>query len=557
MKTTPAQQRAIDSNSPAILCPASAGSGKSSTLVARIQRLIKDGVAPSAIVSITFTVAASKVLQERLGEVKLGINSTVHAFALKMLKRHGAGIGYGESIGIIDSEASLELLASKAKQMGCKMPLDKLATLKAKGRPAGRMDLPQTVIAGYYDELRESGLVDIDGLLTEFLRLLKTGHQLDNFQHVLWDETQDMSDLDWAIADALPIPNKFFSGDDFQAIYGFRGGRVAKFLAYAKSPGVEVITLQENFRSHSEICDAANRLISHNKDRINKQTISVKGPGGKVEDLGVCANEGAEIAKVSSVLQSLLKQGQAPEEIAILARTNALCAAYRSALKATGIRVNEAVKSTLPPDWHYAKAFMELLVNPENDTLAYFFLIARFQNRGCPIEVARERANLAKKAAALAGMSINQHSLMHKSCPLSLVPAALTGIGVSKETYMRVVAIVRDLGDDAELPELTLAMASGDPVTEKKVTGVQISTVHGYKGLEADVVFLVGFEDSQWPGMRATSTPDDLPEARRLCYVAVTRARKALYISSASSRMTPWKQIQQQHPSRFLAELLS
>ena len=205
------------------------------------------------------------------------------------------------------------------------------------------------------------------------------------------DEVQDSAEVDWRIYHALPIANKFFVGDDAQAIYSFRGGRVDMMMNESVAQDVEVIALQENFRSHSEICDAANRLIEHNTDRIKKQTISAKGPGGMVELLRPAMNEGEEIARVASKIKELLDGvpdalgnlwRTEPDEIAILARTNALCAAYVKTLAACEIPVRKKAEAKQPKDWPVARALVELMVNPYNDTLAYFALVMLYTRDG-------------------------------------------------------------------------------------------------------------------------------------------------------------------------------
>lgn len=576
---TPAQQRAIDSNAPAILCLAGPGSGKSTTLAARIKRLIDDGVKPSEIVAITFTNAGARALQAKLvtavdhhgspvdadcetaisdAEYKLGFSGTLHAFALRMLKRYGSSIGYGERIALIDAEAGADLLQSKATSLGCKTKLDKLLELKAKGRPRGRLDVAQTVVAGYFDELRENGLVDFDTLLTEFARLLvNEGVRMQSlFKYLFVDECQDSSEIDWAIYGALSIANKFFVGDSDQAIYSFRGGRVDCLMRYAKREGVEVIALEDNFRSHDEICNAANRLISHNVDRIAKNTISARGPGGGVRAFNAFLNEGAEIANVVDILKAGKNLPGKMQECAILARTNAICAAYRDALKASGIPVAEAPKSTLPRDWALARSLVELLVDPDNDTLAFFYLVKRLEGDGFDQSAARKQTHSLWLTARSSGTSINKIVWKYDYTGFAGVPAALSNHRISRETIMKIGELIAALPLDATLVDLALAMnvAEPEPVTDN--SGVTVATFHGCKGLEWDVVFIVGAEDEIIPGTRKSDTPADLEESRRLFFVAATRARKALYVAHAQQRKTAWGTIASHHPSRFINELI-
>lgn len=587
MKTsTAAQICAIQSDSFRILVLAGPGSGKTQTSVDRVKRLVEAGTHPGKICAITFTNNAAREFEHRVGKWSepvqgsrllsidhgLGYVGTLHGFALRGLRKYGHTWGYGERIAVIDENAMAELLLSKAKSLNCKATLKDILEVKAQGSRAkgekGLFASPiELVLSGYYEDLREGGLVDFDSLLSEFLLMINKDEMVrrqlaEEFGHLFVDEVQDSAAIDWQIYDALLMPYKFFVGDPDQAIYSFRGGRVDEMMRRAKSKSFEVIRLEENFRSHSEICEAANWLIANNTDRIAKKTISAKGAGGEIITIEACANEGAEIGTVTKAIKFLitplagLPSEHKPEEIAVLGRTNDIVNNFRRSLKATGIQVAEQAKTTVPPDWRWAKAFVEFLVNPENDTLAYFYLIAMQTRRGVAESDARATAHRQRKEAAQAGVSINQHIMKHTKGDLATVAAALTGAGCSRESFMKVTELRRSLPEDAQLVDLALAMnRASDPVESKK-QGVTVTTMHGAKGLEFDVVFIVGAEDEIIPGRRKSQTAADIEEERRLFFVAVTRARKALYIAHAASRVTPWKQIQQQHPSRFIAELL-
>lgn len=595
MKTsTAAQLSAIQSDSFRILVLAGPGSGKTQTSVDRVKRLVEAGTHPGKICAITFTNNAAREFEKRVGKWSepvqgsrllsidhgLGFCGTLHGFALRGLRKYGHTWGYGERIAVIDENAMAELLLSKAKSLGCKATLKDILEVKTKGPlvkgGTGLFVSPiELVISGYYEDLREGGLVDFDSLLSEFLLMITKDTEAqralaDEFGHLFVDEVQDSAAIDWQIYDALLMPYKFFVGDPDQAIYSFRGGRVDEMMRRAKSKTFEVIRLEENFRSHSEICEAANWLIANNTNRIEKKTISAKGAGGHIGILPADANEGAEISRVSGIISRLtlincsdfipVITGGAtafhPGEIAILARTNDIVNAYRRSLKATGIPVAEQAKTTVPPDWHWARSFVEFSVNPENDTLAYFLLIAMQTRRGVAEVDARATAHRQRQEAALAGVSINQRIMKHTKGNLGTITATLIGAGASKETHMKVLEIMRSLRDDAQLVDLALAMGQASEPVESKKQGVTVTTMHGAKGLEFDVVFIVGAEDEITPSRRNSQTAADIEEERRLFFVAVTRARKALYIAHAASRVTPWKQIQQQHPSRFIAELL-
>jgi superfamily I DNA/RNA helicase len=215
--------------------------------------------------------------------------------------------------------------------------------------------------------------------------------------------------------------------------------------------------------------------------------------------------------------------------------------------------VIERQQSTLPIDWPFARAFIELLANPENDTLAFFFMVSNFVKKGAPAKDARDAAHAAKRAASAAGKSLNRANLgisIYNTLPD--VPELLRAWGMSSESRMLVAEKLKELAAGATVLDLALAMAgTKELVKEGTGEGVSVLTIHASKGREFDVVYLVGFEDEIIPGRRSSV---DVEEERRLAYVAVTRARNVLVFSGAQSRVTPWGAINQHSPSRFVLE---
>lgn len=598
---TAAQRAAIETDHPLVLVLAGPGSGKTATTVARIRRLIDSGVPYERIAAITFTNAGARELDERLrpapiGEMSaviaeslagadgvrrmnqgpaLGYSGTLHGFCLRILKEHGGFLGYGSRLSIVSPDSAEDLLASKAATLGCKLPMKDLLALKARGRPArgGRLSVAETVVATYYDELREAGIVDFDVLLSEAFQLLGSPAARDaiskQFDHLFVDEAQDSASIDWAIFHALAIANKFFVGDPDQMIFGFRGASLDGILALSRNPEALVLKLEANFRSHSEVCEAAQRLIENNKNRVAKVTESVKGPGGTVALYGVppvsttFANEGEEIGSVARKVKIMLFGSHEDEpmlpapSIAVLARTNHVAASFAKVFAACGIPVVARERSDLPRDWAFTRALAELLVNPENDTLAEFYLAALYAKKGATPRDAREAAHAARKAANSAGKSINAANLkLAWSERASEILLALAHGGASKESQMLAAERYKDLprAEDASALDLALALANTrDGGKEPAGDGIHVLTIHGAKGREFDVVFVVSFEDESIPG-RAKSEAA-VEEERRLAYVAATRARKFLFVTWAESRPTPWGSIQACKPSRFLAEL--
>lgn len=593
---TAPQLAAITTNAPKIIAIAGPGSGKSATLVARINRLIDEGVKPERIAAITFTNDAARELEERLrpktslacdavrcivpDEVAhlvkprgpaLAHCGTLHSFCLKILREHGGFLGYGSRLSLISPESAADLLASKALSQGSKTPLKKLLELKAKGRPerGTRLSTDEIIVATYYDELREAGILDFDLILTEALRLIKQAmeHAVSTWglgiDDLFVDEVQDASALDWAIYDALSIPNKFFVGDPDQAIYGFRGGDVTELLQRAMLPTYAVIYLEANFRSRVEICEVAQRLISRNTLRVPKATISNKGHGGEVVTLEPSMNEGEEIGRVTHVIKALtvnlgpdpfghpVKDYTDTPSIAVLARTNAIASGFAKTLAACGVPVVARETSDLPLDWPLARSLVELRVNPENDSLAFFFLVSLYKRKGASPKDALDAAHAARKSAASVGKSLNRANLGLDSVAFArdwMDEVDTNKIPISLEARMVIADTLKHLAPDASILELALALGSVKSITKEGTTeGVHVLTMHAAKGREFDAVFVVGLEEEVFRG--------ELEEERRLAYVAVTRAREQLFLSYALSRVTPWGAIKAHSASRFLAEL--
>jgi len=575
MNPTTSQRQAIDSDAKNILVVAGPGSGKTATTVARIQRLIEMQVNPRAIVALTFTNAAADELRKRLSYIPrgsttvvdppLGYCGTLHGFALKMLKQHGTGIGFGNRTALIGEEAVADLIEAKAKQLGCKKPLKRLLELKAEMYPSGfeggRLSDEARVIASYYADLREGGMVDFDTILSEFLRMVKEYGSLRQpfvwpFTHLFVDEVQDSAAIDWDIYWSLPMMQRFFVGDQDQSIYAFRGGRPD--LMKLRDDG-EIIMLEENFRSRVEICTAAQRLIDHTSGaRYPKATISMRGTGGLVLRVPAEGNSGAEAAEISRIVRAESAIGASWNEIAVLARTNLICAEIRDQLKAEGVPVAEGAKSGLPKDWALAKALVEWAANPLNDTLGYFFLLAQRRQMGNPEKIARQIVNEIQRSARSKMQTLHRATgaLLMDRYYVGDVGILLSDHQISTETRMRVVGLMRLLPVDADLLQLALAMTQDHGTSVPAETGVTVTTMHGAKGREWDVVILAGFEEEEMVS-RSNVDPSSevVDEARRLAYVAVTRARHRLFITHSRMRKTSWGAIELHRPCRFLEEM--
>lgn len=592
------QRLAVESDAPRILCVAGPGSGKTTVLAHRIQHLTDLGADRCKMVAITYTNKAAAHIaakascfacggkgwyqtagacydppeqeQCRCEGRELGFVGTLHGFCLRMLKEHGKAYGYGARTAILDDDAALELLKSKATTIGCKLSDKKLLEIKRGGRPVGkRMNPGELAVVAYFDELRTAGIVDFDLILSEFLRLLRTAPAfLDAiraaFEFLLVDEVQDLAILDWSIVDELPMLRKFFVGDPDQAIYGFRGGRQDLMLSYAMRPTTTVRHLQHNFRCGADVCAAANKLIAHNRQRMDKATVAALEHASRVTAFGQTLNEGDEIAQVAGYIKHVLAHSGdlygklEPREIAVLSRSGAIADAFREFFVQVGLPVATKPRDEFPPDWGFARSFVELLAQPDNDTLAFFHIVSDEIRRGRTPELARENAHAARLGANHAGGSLNEIYLKFPTdATIGDAIAWLAKLGITAETRMLVGEKLKDLPTGSTIADLALAMATSSPGLELPPADgrgeITCTTIHGAKGREWDVVFLVGMEDELLPGH---SKKADVEEERRVAFVGITRARKAVFFSHAATRRASWgyKPLENRTPSRFIGE---
>jgi superfamily I DNA/RNA helicase len=501
--------------------------------------------------------------------IELGFVGTLHSFALRMLRDHGARLGYGTRIALIAPESSADLLQQAATKISRKPPaLEKLLRLKSELRPqptpGGRFDEAETIVRTWRGEMRAAGLVDYDMLLQEFFALLTEPNAIATtaaneigarFRELYVSEVQDSAPIDWQIYGALPIPRKFFEGDPDQAIYGFRGGRVAEMVGHAALPGVHMVKLEDNFRSGIAICQHAQRLIEKNFGRLKKQTISRVPKPGDVRLLREADGSADEVAMIAWQVKELQRQGV--DSIAVLARTNEIAGLFRTGLAEAGCVMVEEEKKMLPRDFKVARAFIELSVDPDNDALAFFYLIAREEFKGAAPMAARKQATLMRQQANAAGKTINAMHL--KLSPIRKPENALEALAAvaCRETRMIVAETFQGLLPGSTLYDLALALAPlREYVKEATGPGCRAMTMHVSKGREFDAVFVVGFEDEACPGKAGRSgAEEEIEEERRLAYVACTRARERLFVSYAANRASKWGGPQPRTPSRFITEL--
>ena len=541
-----AEQTAVV-NSPAkqILCISGAGSGKSRVLCERIKRLISEGVHPSKILAISYTNAASKVLQERIGDVKLGCNSTLHGFLLRLLGRHHALVNLPERLSVIDDEQREPMVESIMADMGVKSSLKKVMPFVNDSPLLMTNTSKEGLVAReYHRRLRKAGLLDFNTILFYGLELVS---RLDagtfGYTHCFFDEWQDAADIDAAILVAMPCENRFAVGDDWQSVFGFRGANVRNILKLSQSPDWTTMTLETNFRCPARICESAQRLMTFNTDRFPKKTLAAH-PGGEIS-VHRCPTPAAEMSRVAMELQRYTHEQLA--ESAILCRTNRIVEEFSTFLAGVGIPVKTRKQVAMPGDWRRAKMFLTVLANPWCDVAVERYVALR---DGEPA------AAKLRQQAAMEMRSLHQVAGI-VTCSTDLYQAAIAREGLSAESRLRIENAAFELPYGWTVPDLILALNAGEELAREEGHGVTIRTFHSAKGAEWKNVFLCGVEEGIIPSERKD---EDLAESRRLFYVAMTRASSRLWISSCEARPQsrgnnlPPGPMQAREASRFINE---
>lgn len=537
---THAQIRAINSEVPRTLVVAVPGSGKTHTLIGRIERLWRAGVDPQRIVCITFTTGAARELASRLpAGLVLGYCGTLHGWALRSLQRHGHLIGLPSRLSVIDQERADETLRriiTESRYTGTLAAVQQSVAGLMRGQKSQRSPAPCELVARrYLQTLRSSGLLSFDLILSEFLRLVRANVVFNDLEwpfpnHLLVDEFQDSGDLDAAIYDELPVANKFIVGDWWQSIFGFRGSNPEHIRELANNPGWRTIELDLNFRSVQPICDAANRLSGRSMQAYN----------GSSPDYPAAHGFDDAAAEAMGLYHEL---ADGCGSAAVLVRYNAEAERLRQLLESMGIPIARAVRSDRPKDWPLAKAALALLADPTNHWVAFWYLRER-------IGPAAEAMHLQAIASdvSLAALARQGGLDIPASVETPQIGQASARLGASPESVALIEQAVAD-NPGAGAAELLLALAE-EPEAQQ-TDGVYVGTLHSAKGREWDRVFMPSMEEGTLPRNDQT-----VEEDRRLCYVGITRARHQLWLGWARQRPDPYTgQTVMGRPSRFLKEM--
>ena len=610
---------------------AGAGSGKTRVLTTRIAWLIQTGQAsPAGLLAVTFTNKTAKEMLSRISSM-LPINTrgmwvgTFHGLCNRMLRAHYREAGLPQLFQILDSQDQLGLLKRLMKAANVddeKFPPRQVAWYINSHKDAGKRaheaeDFDsfsrrmKELYAAYDEQCQKEGVVDFAELLLRCYELLSRNeilrdHYRTRFRHILVDEFQDTNRLQYLWLRLLAGRDNavFAVGDDDQSIYAFRGATAANMQDLQKDFAVEtVIKLEQNYRSHGQILDAANALIGHNRKRLGKNLWTAESPGEplRVYEAGTDIDEAGFIVEE---VKTLHNEGVRLAEMALLYRSNAQSRVLEHALFNAGMayRVYGGLRFFERQEIKHALAYLRLLASDGDD--GALLRVINFPTRGIGNRSLEQLQDLARaRGVSLWTAAVDKTKdagrekidgepwVEENTAP---GPASRLSPGASPHkglpAFVALIASMRAACDGLPLPEIIehviehsglkphylnerdgtdrlenldelinaaagfvanehqedvsltaflahAALEAGDNQAEAGADALQLMTVHSAKGLEFHSVFISGLEEGLFPHENSLSEADGKEEERRLMYVALTRARRRLYLSFAQSRM--------------------
>jgi len=642
----PEQLAAVTLPNQHALILAGAGSGKTRVLTTRIAWLVQTGnVSPSGVLAVTFTNKAAREMLTRISAM-LPINTrgmwvgTFHGLCNRMLRAHHREAGLPQLFHILDTQDQLAVVKRVLKSLNVddekfqpKQVQWFINGAKEEGRRAGDVEAydefsRRTVelYAAYDEQCQREGLVDFPELLLRCFELLSRNevlraHYQQRFRHILVDEFQDTNRLQYRWLKLLAgSGNAIFAvGDDDQSIYRFRGANVGNMADFEREFKVQnLIRLEQNYRSHGNILNAANALISHNRRRLGKNLWTAAGEGEPIR-IYEAQTDGYEAHWIAEEVQALVREGFARSDVAVLYRSNAQSRVIEHALFTAGIpyRVYGGLRYFERQEVKHALAYLRLLADPGDDSA--FLRVVNFPPRGIGARSVEQLQDAARahggslwraapqvigKAGVSVGAFVRLIGAMRegtRGLPLpEVVGHVLQASGLLEhykaeregadrvenleELVNAATSFVRDelpsgaalaavdatdgagaagqtgeARNEAADPWLAAflahaALESGENQAGEGAEAVQLMTAHSAKGLEFHVVFVSGLEEGLFPHEQSVTEEDGLEEERRLMYVAVTRARTRLYLSFAQTRLLHG-QTRYNVASRFLDEV--
>jgi DNA helicase II / ATP-dependent DNA helicase PcrA len=621
----PPQREAVLATEGPLLVIAGAGSGKTRVLTYRVAHLINAvGAKPNEILAITFTNKAAGEMRERLQRL-LGASGrglwilTFHAACGRILRREAQRLGYRSNFTIYDQadqirlvKQCLEELERDPKRFTPRGIHNQIS--HAKDQLVGPAEYAERV-QSFYDQtvadvyqlyqrrLFASNAVDFDDLLMLTVDVLdrfpEAREKWQNaFRYIVVDEYQDTNHAQYRLLQLLALPdlNVCAVGDPDQSIFAFRGADINNILDFERDfPGTRTIALEQNYRSTNSILDAANHVITNNRERKPKELWSELGDGEPVRVVEV-EDEHAEARFVAAGIAALVEEGFSGDEVAVFYRTNAQSRVLEDVLVRQGVgyqviggprfyeraEIKDAIAYLQAIDNPYDAVSLTRIANRPrrgigDTSLARLQSWADAQGRSLweAMEFAEEAGVGAAPLRAVSQFQTVMQSLQSGALELpvaELVERTLERSGYIEaleaertieaqgrlENLQELVGVAREYQENAEEPSLShflqeISLYSDQDAIREQESLVTLMTLHNAKGLEFRAVYLLGMEEGIFPHARSIEE-QGIEEERRLCYVGMTRAKEQLTLTHASSRSL-WGSRGYNLPSRFLDEL--
>ena len=587
--------------------------------------LAGERVSPYSIIAITFTNKAAREMKERIvsligPEAESMWLATFHSACVRILRREIEALGYDRRFTIYDSHDQLVVVKECVHSLNLndkqypprgiserisnyKNTMMKPADVEAEG--GYREGIIAQVYALYQKKLKDNNALDFDDLLNLTVELFTAHPEIleryaRRFRYVLVDEYQDTNMAQYELVRLLSSyhQNIFVVGDDDQSIYGWRGADIRNILEFESDfPSARVIKLEQNYRSTQSILDAANAVIALNRDRKAKALWTDAG-GGELLDYRQVENEREEAEITCARIETLVKKGLNPGDMAVLYRITAQSRAIEETLIKYAIpyRIYGGTRFYDRKEIKDILAYLRLLINPADDVSLR--RVINEPKRGIGKTSEERLADLAAQEGAsmmdiigradeyadtlkTAAGKMKAFGELIEQCRLRLTDGDIADAielvidlsgyrsTLTKENTIESMARLENLDElvsaAKEFSELNpdegldgylehVALVADIDNMDEDVSTVSLMTFHSAKGLEFPVVFMVGMEETLFPHMRAMDTESEMEEERRLCYVGITRAKQRLYLTSTRSRMIHGS-VRYGMPSRFLKEI--
>ena len=635
------QLKAVTLPHQSALVLAGAGSGKTRVLTTRIAYLIQSRqVSPHSIIAVTFTNKAAKEMLTRISTM-LPINTqgmwvgTFHGLCNRMLRAHYQDAGLPQAFQILDSSDQLAVIKRVLKSIGAddeKFPPRQVQwfinNAKEEGLRGSQVeaydDFTRKMVEFYLvyeQQCNKEGMVDFAELLLRSYELLTRNeilrsHYSGRFSHILVDEFQDTSQLQykWLKLLAGVRAAVFVVGDDDQSIYAFRGANTGNMRDFEHDFHIsKIIKLEQNYRSHGNILDAANTLIRNNSGRLDKNLWTSEGHG---EPLRVynAPTDFDEAAFIVDEVKSLHAEGVGLSQIALLYRSNAQSRVLEHALfnASLAYRVYGGMRFFERQEIKHALAYLRMIANPDDNNALLRIInfpvrgigargleqlqddakqqdgslwqaaLEKYRSGAIPIQGSEDMASVShsrNKKVDKPKKGVNSFVVLIEAIQQGCVELSLPEIvvhmlehsglvehyrtereGVNRlenlnELINAATSYIQEAEDDSLAAFLAHAsLEAGEHQSGDNQDALQLMTVHSAKGLEFHSVFLSGLEEGLFPHENSRNEAGGLEEERRLMYVALTRARRRLYLSFAQNRMLHG-QTRYNIPSRFLQEI--